>query len=91
MERVEAIEADINQVVEELVHLAARVDEHELARAAHRRVHPLKLRADELTPEARAHLQASLLAPVVAEVDGVDVVFHGLRCLGDVVVGDRAE
>ena len=32
-----------------------------------------------------------LLAPVVAEIDGVDIVFQGLAHLGDVVIGDAGE
>ena len=50
----------------------------------------LQLRIDELPPQPRAHLQAVLLAPVVAEVDGVDVVLQRLADLGEVVVGDPA-
>ena len=91
LEWIEAVEADIDQVVEQLIHLAARVDEHELSGVAYRRIHTLELRPNELMPEMRAHLQALLLAPVVAEIDGVDIVFQCLGRLGDVVVGDRAE
>ena len=42
-------------------------------------------------PQPRPHLQAALLAPIVAEMDRIDVVFQRLARLGDVVVGDGVE
>jgi len=54
-------------------------------------VHALQLRVDERVPQLWPHLQPALLAPIVTEVDGVNVVLERLVDLGDVVVGDRRE
>ena len=55
-ERIEAIEPDIDQVVEKLVHLAARMYEDAFAGVTNQRVHPFQFREDELSPEPRPHL-----------------------------------
>ena len=91
LERVEAVDPRRDQLVEQLVHIPAGVDHLELARPAHRTVHPLQVRENESLPVRLAHDQSSLLAPVVAEIHRVDVVLNRLTNLGDIVVGDGAE
>jgi hypothetical protein len=91
LEGVEAIEPDADEIVEELVHVAAGMDEDVLARLPHRPVHPPQGRVDELFPYDWAHDESMLLAPIVAEIDRVDVVATGLEGLLDIVVGYRLE
>jgi len=67
------------------------MDHDELTRVADDRVHPLEAGLDEFLPEFAAHLQALLLAPVVAEVNGVDIIFQGFADLGDIIVSDRVK
>ena len=54
----------------------------------YRAVHALEHRVDEFAPHLGTHLQSALLAPIVAKIHGVDVVFQGLIYLGNVVVRD---
>lgn len=91
LEGVEAIQSDRDQVVEQLVHVAAAVYHHVFPGFSHAAVHPLQTGVDELPPEIVSHDQTDLLPPVVPEVDRVDVVFEGLVDLPQVVVADRVQ
>ena len=68
----------LDEFRKQLLHLAARVDEDELAARLDGRVHLADARLDELSPQGRAHDQPALLAPVVAEHHGVDVKTAGV-------------
>ena len=80
-----------DKIVKELVHVAAGMDDHELAGVPHDPVHPGEGRLDEFLPERITHLQASLGAPIVPEIDRVDIEGQGPPDLGDVIVGDGVQ
>src|SRR5450759_1582710 len=91
LERVVAAHSGVDQVFEELIHIAIRVDHDVLARFSDDAVHPPEVRKDHLAPEGPSHLETALLPPVVSEVHGIDVVPEGFVDLGDVVVGDGSK
>ena len=91
LEGVETVESDRNQIVEQLVHVAAAVYHHVFSGLTDTAVHALQAGIDKLFPEVVSHDQSDLLSPVVAEVNRVDVVFEGFVDLAQVVVADRVE
>src|SRR4030042_1796850 len=91
LKRIEAVDADLDQVIKEFVYVATGMDHHILAGLTNDRVHAPEHGENEVAPEHRAHLKATLLPPVVAEVDRIDVVFERFLDLGNVVVGDRVQ
>ncbi len=79
LEGVEDVQAHLDQLGKQLLHLAAGVDHHALPA---RLTAPVELgdpRLDEPPPQPGPEQQPLLLPPVVAEQDPVDVVLAGLR------------
>ena len=96
LEGVEAVHPNRHQVVEQFIHVAAGMDKHLLARRVDRRIHALEHRVEEALPQLWPHLQAVLLAPVVAKIHRVDIAVlradaQRLLHLSNVVIADRVE
>jgi len=66
-EGFEAVQADLDELSEDLLHVPARVDGDELARRLRRAVPASQPRLEEALPQRRPHHQPALGAPVVVE------------------------
>ena len=89
LEWVEAIQTDSDQIVKQLIHIPARVDKNILAGGMHDRIHALEHRVNELPPEFGSHLQSALLAPIIPEINGIDIVLERLLDLSNIIIRDR--
>ena len=78
---IETIDAQGYELLEELVHVTARMNHDVPALLPHRPVHPGERGAQEFMPQCGTHDEAALLAPVVPEINSVDVV---PQCLGTI-------
>jgi hypothetical protein len=72
---IEAVKAYVNQIVKKFIHFSAAVDINVFVCLSNYGVHTLELRENEASPDARPHLQAPLLAPVVTETDSVYIIW----------------
>ena len=88
LERIETIQPDPKQIIEEFIYVPTRVDEDIFAGRVHHRIHALEHRVNELMPQLWAHLQAMLLSPVIPEIDCIDIILDGFLDLDNVVIGD---
>src|SRR6266496_143467 len=54
-------------------------------------IHSFQHRVDEFMPQLWPHLQSTLLTPIVAEHDRINIIFQDLFDLSNVVLRDRVE
>jgi len=91
LEGVEAVDAAVDEVIEEFVDVAAGVEGDEFSACVGDVAHAFEGGGEEFVPEFFAHEESVLLTPVVAEADGVDVVVAGAVELSDVPIGNGVE
>ena len=91
LEGVVDSEAQVDEVVEDLVDIAAGMlgDRHALGRDVG--VHAFERGLDEAPPVPGPHDQAALLAPIVAEENAVDRILGHEVDDGEIVIGDSPE
>jgi hypothetical protein len=88
LERIEAVYANRNQFIEQLIDISTGVDEYILASLMHSLVHALEGWIDKSVPNLWPHLQAVLLTPIIPKIHRINVIFHGFLHLSDVVIRD---
>ena len=91
LERIERVQADVNQVVEQFVHVTAAMYHYIFSGSAYMTVHAFQTGIYKFFPDVISHNETFLLSPVVTKINGIDVIFKCLIYLCQVIVADGVQ
>ena len=91
LKRIEAIQTDRDQVVEQFIYIPATMNHHIFTRSSHPTIHPFQAGIYKLFPQIVSHDQADLLSPVISEIYRIDIIFECFFHLSQIIIANRIQ